>query len=868
MTDNNSSRLIFTLLFLMVSISTVSAFQFNGTVKDTDGSLLNNSLINITVRNMNGFSVVGYNATFANASGWFNLTVSENAQWMYEPKITWANASTGAVEYIGQSLPAFPQEMIQQVAGTTFYLSAAGTINITAINSSGSRIPFEYQIKDQKLGYSIAANFGNHVNEAIINVPRNRNYSLMIYPNQSMPVSFNWNNFSSSASYNLSNISRYNVTTKTLAYQFNTTMVMKRVSGYLNYSGISGWNEFTVIPYLLEPGNMVHVEYGMLPYNISSETGTSDFYNMTSGFYNITLPGTVETSSIILFASAVNGSRNIGAVRNISLSMSSSGETAQFNFSSAAGMFGSFSNVTPTNLGGPPVNITLSKQNFTILNSTNSTVNNINGHIEVTVDYSSIGAIEFTWMTSISQGSSSSFLVPLLNNTGVKELNAFVGGGDYAPIRKSYTASQLGNRVNITLNSFNPGAIDEVLSASRITMALYISNSTCDIPNPSSSCLLGGSEQNMDTFNPMQSIMGGGKLSFRMGVGNISVHYVNVDMLASGPPDALFDSSTTESTGSSFESALRFGSNGPTIYDYVLISIPYTQGSSSQTGLNESGEINVSIPLFYDDSWNVIWNSTANGTNPTTFSNNNSHYAARVSEWAVLLNQSTCGTNQSNLNSTNPCYIDTANNKIWMRLPHFSGTGPSVTGGTVTAATVPAAETSSTSSGGSSGLSSGYWSNTYSENKKELSEMGSVTRELTAKQRIKLKVNGEDHHVGIVNVTSNSAIINVSSISQQRTLTVSEEWKVDINSDKIYDLLVRLNSIVNNKANITLSFINDKMLEERNDVVDDQEAQTSSEQETGELSSKGSWKWIIVGIILLAGIASAIISMRVRYNRR
>ena len=89
--------------FIFILPSFVSGFEFNGTVKDVNGNSLNNSIVNITVRSTNGFSIVGYNYTTTNASGWFNLTVNENAQWMYEPKITWTNLTTGAVDWVGQS---------------------------------------------------------------------------------------------------------------------------------------------------------------------------------------------------------------------------------------------------------------------------------------------------------------------------------------------------------------------------------------------------------------------------------------------------------------------------------------------------------------------------------------------------------------------------------------------------------------------------------------------------------------------------------------------------------------------------------------------------------------------------------------------
>ena len=852
------------IVLLLFLLGDVSAFEFNGTVRSLNGNALNNSLINITIRSSAGFSVVGYNFTSTNESGWFNLSVDENVAWMYEPKITWKNSSSGAIELIGQSLPSFPSEMVQQVAGTTFYLKPAGTINITAINSTGGKVAFNYQIKDQKLGYSVAADFSNKVNEAVITVPRDRNYSLMIYPNQSMPVSFNWNNLSSAGSYNISNISSYNFTTKTLHYKFNTTITLKRFSGYINYSAISGWNEFVVLPYLLEPGNMVHVEYGLLPYNISSGSSSTDIYNLTNGFYNISLPGTVETSAVLLFASAVNGTQNIGFVRNVSLSTSSSAETIQLNFTNGAGLFGAFSNVSPTSLGGAPRNFTLSKQNFTILNSTNSTMSTVNGHIEVTVDYSSIGAIEFTWMTDISQGSSSSFLVPLLNNTGIKELNAFLSGGNFAPVRKSYSPSQLANGVNITLNSFNPNAINSALAASSISMGLYISNSSCDVPNPENSCIV-GSSTSMNDFNPMKAIMGGGALSFRMGTGSISVHYVNVDMLASGPPDALFDDTTTDAAGSaSFSSAVRFGSGGPTIYDYVLISLPYTEGSSSVTGLNETNQINMSIPLFYDENWNVIWNvsNSNNGSNPGAFAGNYSHYSAKQSDWAYIMNNSACHTDAAAINVSQPCYINTTSNRIWIRLPHFSGTGPSITGGVITA--VSSTTSSSGSSGGGTSTSS-FWTKTVKRNEIEFSEKKEILEELKEKERVNIKIDGKEHYVGVISIKASDRItINVSSTPQQAVIFLGEPYKFEITDDNFYDLSVLLNGVNYSKANLTISYIQEKILNE----TEKKDLEKTVEEEKGFFKEGEISAGKIVIAFIIAIVIIILIVAYLRYYKK
>src|SRR3989338_11055714 len=115
------------IVFLFSIMGFASAFEFNGTVYDVNGVALNNTVINITIRN-SAFSVVAYNFTTTNASGWFNMTVGEVANGFYEPRITWRNSSTNSIERVGQSLPSFPEEMLVQVAGTVFFFKKTRNI--------------------------------------------------------------------------------------------------------------------------------------------------------------------------------------------------------------------------------------------------------------------------------------------------------------------------------------------------------------------------------------------------------------------------------------------------------------------------------------------------------------------------------------------------------------------------------------------------------------------------------------------------------------------------------------------------------------------------------------------------------------------
>jgi hypothetical protein len=695
------------------TVNTDPHFEMNGTVYDVNGSALNNSNISILIRNQS-WSQIAQNYTAANSSGWFAINLTANSTYMYQLSVTHRNSTTNAVDFVGQSLPSFPYQEFSQITHPSFYMKPGGTMNITAVNRSGVSIPnneFAIQVKDKRLGFPISSCAASGSYDYICYVPSERNYSIMIYPADGspqhfVPVSFNWDNFSAAQSYNITTVfgtnqSRYNATTKTLAKQFDVTESFARITGYINGStlGITNWSELTVVPFLLEPGNMIFMTYGILPFNVSSwDNSQTDVYNLSSGFYNITVPyAPTETVTYMLFAAAKNDSAYYGSYRNITIS-----GNAQANFT-MYGLLGSNSTITMNTATGGSRVVNTTRQTFRLVNATtNATLDQTSAHIETAVDYSNYGAMQFTFMEDISQQGSANFSLPMLNVTGYKELNVF--SQTLSPKRVSTkTAAQIIANSNISMSSFNPEAVSGSFTQS-INISAYRSNSSCDVPNPPSGCLL-SSFTPSNAMGMLSIVVGGGAISLRISYGNISVHYANVDLLASGPPSADFESSATTSTTGSFSAAMKFGSQGPTIYDYVLIAIPYTEGSTSQTGLNESAETNMSIPLFYDESWTApIWNASANGSNASIFAGNHSHYSSYQSQWQTLMNNNTCyptAVGNTTVNSSAPCNIQTDSNKIWVRLPHFSGTQPSVTGNVITATT--SSDTGTTSGGGGGG---------------------------------------------------------------------------------------------------------------------------------------------------------------------
>ncbi len=83
------------------------------------------------------------------------------------------------------------------------------------------------------------------------------------------------------------------------------------------------------------------------------------------------------------------------------------------------------------------------------------------------------------------------------------------------------------------------------------------------------------------------------------------------------------------------------------------------------------------------------------------------------------------------------------------------------------------------------------------------------TKELAAKDRVRVTVKGQDHYVGILEIDSTTAKIEVSSTPQRATLIIGESKKFEVTNDTTYDLAVTLLSINGSKASITIHSISE-----------------------------------------------------------
>ncbi|MDO9096849.1 MAG: hypothetical protein Q7U60_01825, partial [Candidatus Methanoperedens sp.] len=676
------------LVFGMAAGPADADFSFRGYTYNETNVALNNTNVSIEVYQFSGGppTLVGTVYNSSNTTGFFNISITtalDQPQYMYKPVLKHFanNATSGTLDGIGQTLPQFPRDMISFLTVSSpmnFYLRKGGTININATNETGFNIAFKYVIKDTRLGYPITENFtteqGNVTN---LHVPLERNYSIMIFPNQSLPIS-----------YDLNNLSTY--TNNTVNITFNTSIIPRWVSGYANLSGgSSNFTNLAIIAYLMEPGNIIGKDRPM-PYNMSAfrGDGSSDTYNATNGSYNITLPGSAQGTgaNILLFATAKNGSNYYGAFKNITMNYSNFNEQ-NFNFTLWE-LLGNVENISVNNMGIQGINtqnITTKQLPFQLLNGTQNLTNQF-AHIEIEVNYSANSSAAFKWMVSVSQTANGTFSIPAIN-ANIRKINVFTQ--NFAPLKTSKNTTQLATQpVNITLTSFSNKKPDGT-QLSGVFIDMLLSKPECDRPVPASGCSLAPDPTNgtaEGSFEPFKIVLGGGKISLRIKQTStrITVHYKNVDMLASGPPDALFDESANQSqNGSALEQAWRFGSKGPEIYDEVLIGVPISGVSVSKVYLGK----------LYDENWNATWNISAGDT----LANLSSDYSTFNTSWF----NSTTGMPCSNTDNSSSCYIDTATGVLWLRIPHFSGVGPTVSG---SSGNVTVNLTNSTGTAGSSAI--------------------------------------------------------------------------------------------------------------------------------------------------------------------
>lgn len=159
------------------------------------------------------------------------------------------------------------------------------------------------------------------------------------------------------------------------------------------------------------------------------------------------------------------------------------------------------------------------------------------------------------------------------------------------------------------------------------------------------------------------------------------------------------------------------------------------------------------------------------------------------------------------------------------------------------------------SPGGNSGGSTttSGWTNTYTVTA-SLFESG-YSKALSVNTRLRVSIEGENHHIGVKSLTATQATIEIASDPVEILLEIGEDAKIDVTGDNFYDIYALLNSVGNNQANITILKINEAVPETNQDTGVDTTGQiTGQEEEQIPESRSLTWLWVLIILVVIVGI--------------
>jgi hypothetical protein len=169
-----------------------------------------------------------------------------------------------------------------------------------------------------------------------------------------------------------------------------------------------------------------------------------------------------------------------------------------------------------------------------------------------------------------------------------------------------------------------------------------------------------------------------------------------------------------------------------------------------------------------------------------------------------------------------------------------------------------------TGSSGGGGSGSGGGKTIVSLSEAQLKE--GYTKYLSAGSKLGFNISGEQHILALDTISSNSIIINISSVTQQATFKVGDEKKFDVNVDEYYDIIVKLNSLNSTTgiASITIKGINEKISEA---VSGDKKISEEKEQDIQEFpeekniltSNNLNWLLFLIIVIIIVLVVGYII---------
>ncbi len=744
-TTRNQASAVFQMNILAMGISGTSnisipsfgfSFSFSGYVKNETGDYQNSTNVSIyefTQGNNGPPTESIITSSLTNENGIFILSgINASGGKNYKLRMIYYNQSDSSQALkIGTTLPQFPAEMYYPQSfggdiaqyefmrpptlnGTTFYLGPAATINVTATNGSVSQL-FGYMLNEQQTGFPMISNAMENVSWVQMIVPISRTYSLMlIRANQQF------------SQYSVCDGSFMNNTACFAPPKSNSTLNPTfegqniNVNMDLRVNRIQMYGCINAIGNTTNINNITAILPRMLPWTgfVPPMRPDTQDINLSSAlqlnYSDSRCPGSIARYNISLLNSNYliefvgrnstfgSGGEYLGAFQNVSYQGQSVGTNNYINITLQR-LSGSFIAASSA------IDVNNTKFLIRIQNSTGGAITQDKPHVDIHITNPVFGELTFI----VEDFTNGTFALSLPLNSSAK---AKIFSNNAPPKEKTLNLSQ--SELNITLTTMTNGDAGfkkinssggfEMMNISdssfAINMRFLRSSTSCNVINPSTSCEL--TTMTGTGFNPFKAMVAG-KINMEMKItsSNVVMTFYNFDMLAAKqPPMESVMNNQASSGATSARPIWEFGSFVPAdVYDYAIIGMPY-----SDSNIDDSSNINISLSNLYDENWNVVWNGTRGDTqgNITTNideylgnSNNRSYNSTGYRNFLNTLGIS-CSKTDPNLTGNSPtsyCYVNTSSNIMYIRVPHFSGVAPLVTGN------APVSTTTTSSSSGNEG---------------------------------------------------------------------------------------------------------------------------------------------------------------------
>ncbi|MFA5049446.1 MAG: hypothetical protein WC501_00400 [Candidatus Micrarchaeia archaeon] len=669
---NKISILAFFLLIVGLGFS--SSMSINSTVVNASNLSQPLEYANVTIYNMTFLpnsppEYVQLNSTLTDENGTFLLTFDYDESNMMKFEV-FLNDSNGVIAGSTPiNVPAMELYMTfvsLDTLGLNIGLVEAGTLFLNATNRSAEPSNFSYTIMN---GNSELVTSGNNIENATINLVANQNYTLIYFHfveggegalPQSMII------YASNLTNDKTTIGAIDV----FPVELNLTQDIINITGYINATGNSSAVNISRVVFYPMTANTVHMGSNTGVVDFISVDGSGAYYvNTSTNNYSTGVPGSAAGVEYLMLVLGKDETGEAGNYDNFGVFKTMTAENSNMEINlTLRPLIGDYLYQAGAFSGGE---VNSSKLYVTLVNSSGD-LQNAGGMMRLNVsDYNETDS--FNYLLDVEANTSGYFIFPIANNTNFT-YEVFAGG--FAPKKGQFTSLIAANTsLNITLSQMEmktPDGEDMLPQVYFYPQNDLTTGASCDIPDPSFNCTYLASmdvEGAQGSFSPFAFTLSGVNPNLLIYVNGVYLYLINVDLLASGPPNAEFDESSTDATsGSSMEQARRIGSFAPKVYDHAYVGF----------GLDSRADITQPVSaLFtelygeYDDSWDPVWNNTA-GSGDENASDIPAYYQDYY-DTDLLLNRTAGGLPCNSTNTSKTCYLDTTDKVMWVKIPHFSG---------------------------------------------------------------------------------------------------------------------------------------------------------------------------------------------------